>query len=126
MVCKQSVMFYKASIAIFISLTLLSCSENNRASSDIKNKENEADAIKKNGASYSNIVEKIDNKRLLIKLSHHINTSANEYFPVLSADEKTMYFSAMDRSGYFDFKVDLVDLNKVSEDFRKVVDFKAV
>ena len=106
MVCKQSVMFYKASIAILFSFILLSCSGNYTASSDNINKENEVDTIKKNGASYSNIVEKIDNKRLLIKLSHHINTSANEYLPVLSADENTMYFSAMDRSGFFDFKVD--------------------
>ena len=106
MVCKQSVMFHTVSIAIFISLTLLSCSENNRASSDIINKENQSETINNNDVSNSNIVETIDNKRQLVKLSHHINTSANEYFPVLSADEKTMYFSAMDRSGYFDFKVD--------------------
>ena len=51
-------------------------------------------------------ITNLDLKRQLIKLSHHINTSANEYLPVLSADENKMYFSAMDRSGFFDFKVD--------------------
>ena len=51
-------------------------------------------------------ITNLDLKRQLIKLSHHINTSANEYLPVLSADENKMYFTAMDRSGFFDFKTD--------------------
>lgn len=51
-------------------------------------------------------ITNLDLKRQLIKLSHHINTSANEYLPVLAADENKMYFSAMDRTGFFDFKVD--------------------
>ena len=51
-------------------------------------------------------ITNLDLNRQLIKLSHHINTSANEYLPVISADENKMYFSAMDRSGFFDFKVD--------------------
>ena len=94
MVCKQSANFYRVSISILTSLILLSCSGNKAASSDNKNKENEADTIKNNNESFSNSLEKLDNKRQLVKLSHHINTSANEYFPVLSADEKIMYFSA--------------------------------
>lgn len=29
-------------------------------------------------------------------------------------------------ANYFDFKVDLIDLNKVSQEFRNVVDFEAI
>ncbi len=54
----------------------------------------------------SNVKSKIDFGRQLIKLSHHINTSANEYLPALSSDENLIYFSAMDRTGFFDFKLD--------------------
>lgn len=44
--------------------------------------------------------------RQIIKLNHHINTTANEYLPVISNDEKTLYFTGMDRTGFFDFKLD--------------------
>jgi hypothetical protein len=54
----------------------------------------------------SNVLTMLNRKRQLIKLSHHINTAANEYIPVLSDDENKLYFSAMDRTGFFDFKVD--------------------
>jgi outer membrane protein OmpA-like peptidoglycan-associated protein len=47
-----------------------------------------------------------ENKRIRIKLGHAVNTAANEYLPVLSPDEKTLYFSGMDRTGFFDFKLD--------------------
>ncbi len=57
--------------------------------------------------TYTNtIVDIINLNRQLIKLSHHINTSANEYLPILSNNENRLYFSAMDRTGYFDFKLD--------------------
>jgi outer membrane protein OmpA-like peptidoglycan-associated protein len=45
-------------------------------------------------------------KRERIKLGHAINTLANEYLPVLNADGSKLYFSAMDRTGFFDFKLD--------------------
>ncbi|MFN5209685.1 MAG: hypothetical protein ACK5D8_09360, partial [Bacteroidota bacterium] len=45
-------------------------------------------------------------KRDRIKLGHSINTIANEYLPVLNADGSKLYFSAMDRTGFFDFKLD--------------------
>jgi outer membrane protein OmpA-like peptidoglycan-associated protein len=54
----------------------------------------------------ANVITILNHKRQLIKLSHHINTAANEYLPVLSDDENKLYFSAMDRTGFFDFKVD--------------------
>ena len=94
----------------FILLLFLgSCSDNKNikfgdSTSIIDNQsKKETDSI--NGY-VTNVISKRDLKRQLIKLSHHINTSANEYLPVLSADENKMYFSAMDRTGFFDFKVD--------------------
>jgi len=48
-------------------------------------------------------------KRERIKLGHAINTVANEYLPVLNTDGSKLYFSAMDRTGFFDFKLDFTE-----------------
>lgn len=45
-------------------------------------------------------------QRQRIKLGHAINTASNEYLPVLNSDGTRLYFSAMDRTGFFDFKLD--------------------
>jgi outer membrane protein OmpA-like peptidoglycan-associated protein len=44
--------------------------------------------------------------RKAVKLGHHINTASNEYLPIVNPSETGLYFSAMDRSGFFDFKID--------------------
>lgn len=49
-----------------------------------------------------------DPERSMFRLSRHINTSAAEYLPVISSDGKKMFFTAMDRTGYFDFKMDFI------------------
>ena len=41
-----------------------------------------------------------DITRQKIKLGHSINTASNEYLPIISPDGKTIYFSAMDRTGF--------------------------
>lgn len=41
-----------------------------------------------------------------IRMSHHINTSANEYLPIPTYDGSGLIFSGMDRTGFFDFKLD--------------------
>lgn len=43
--------------------------------------------------------------RQVMRLSHHINTTASEYYPCLSADGSRLYFTAMDRTGFFDYKI---------------------
>ncbi len=43
---------------------------------------------------------------VVTRLPHHINTTQNEYLPVISRDGKTLYFTGMDRTGFFDFKID--------------------
>ena len=59
----------------------LSSSSSEYLESDTQNESNSK------SSTNSNVKSNIDLKRQLIKLSHHINTSANEYLPVLSADE---------------------------------------
>lgn len=51
-------------------------------------------------------IKELDQKRKRIKLGHSINTAANEYLPILDPSESKFYFSAMDRTGFFDFKLD--------------------
>ena len=41
-----------------------------------------------------------------IKVGHHINTSAHEYLPIYDPSQEHMIFTSMDRTGFFDFKMD--------------------
>jgi outer membrane protein OmpA-like peptidoglycan-associated protein len=41
-----------------------------------------------------------------IRILHNINTSASDYHPAISPDGKTLRFTGMDRTGYFDNKID--------------------
>jgi len=41
-----------------------------------------------------------------IRLSHHVNSSANEYFPCYDSKLGQLYFTGMDRTGFFDYKID--------------------
>jgi outer membrane protein OmpA-like peptidoglycan-associated protein len=92
-------------IVTSIAILILSCGGSNSGKQDHNaSKDSNKDSLNSSGIFNKNQI--VDYKRQLIKLSHHINTSANEYLPVLSADENKMYFSAMDRTGFFDFKVD--------------------
>ena len=89
-----------ASLATF----LLGCGGGNSASQIDSKSENQSPDS--SAISEVNKIEIIDLKRPLIKLGHAINTSENEYLPILKPNGSRLYFSAMDRTGYFDFKVD--------------------
>ena len=104
-------------VAPLSMLLLFSCGGNSTNSKKVKLSSTDSSASEylegdtqnesnSKSSTNSNVKSNLDLKRQLIKLSHHINTSANEYLPVLAADENKMYFSAMDRTGFFDFKVD--------------------
>jgi outer membrane protein OmpA-like peptidoglycan-associated protein len=41
-----------------------------------------------------------------VRILHNVNTSNSDYHPGISPDGKTLYFTGMDRSGYFDNKID--------------------
>ena len=94
--------FYYFITVCLISLLLLeSCSGNIESKKDASYSDSslnphsaseiDATVVPLNGA---NIITTLHLKRQLIKLSHHINTAANEYLPVLSDDENKLYFSA--------------------------------
>jgi outer membrane protein OmpA-like peptidoglycan-associated protein len=98
---------------LFISFFIITSCNNNTSIGNEKNLldtvneineplENTTDSINKPKKE----IEFIDSKRQFIRLSHHINTSANEYLPVLDNNENKLFFSAMDRTGHFDFKLD--------------------
>ena len=47
-----------------------------------------------------------ENDIKLIRLSHHVNTSSNEYFPCYDSKNNQLFFTGMDRSGFFNHKID--------------------
>jgi outer membrane protein OmpA-like peptidoglycan-associated protein len=53
-------------------------------------------------------IAEIDYGRKSIRLSHKINTTSNEVYPILSKDGQKLFFSGMDRTGFFDFKQDFI------------------
>ena len=79
------------------------------SSSDSHNSKNKAEfnsANLESKSGESTPIEVMDKKRSKVKLGHTVNTSADEYLPIVSSDGSRMYFSAMDRTGFFDFKLD--------------------
>jgi predicted nucleotidyltransferase len=76
------------------------------------------------------VAEKLPNAKVFL-FGSRINKTAKKYSDIAieseaEFDPKLIFEIHEKLSDSFDFKVDLVDLNKVSEEFRKVVDFKAV
>ena len=46
---------------------------------------------------------------IVSKIGHTVNTMAYEYSPVLDAKNQLLYFTGMDRTGFYDFKQSLID-----------------
>ena len=86
---------------------MIGCGGNNNSTTTYSNNQ-EANGSSKDQKSVDNqkSLEVIDQKRQKIKLGHSINTTANEYLPIMNGDGSKLYFSAMDRTGFFDFKLD--------------------
>lgn len=53
-------------------------------------------------------IKEIDFSRIPVRLSHKINTSANEAYPLLDKSGEKIIFSGMDRTGFFDYKLDFI------------------
>jgi outer membrane protein OmpA-like peptidoglycan-associated protein len=89
---------------ISFATLLLGCGGGNSSSQVDRKKENK----NSDSSAFSEVnnIQIIDLKRTLIKLGHAINTSENEYLPILNSNGSRLYFSAMDRTGFFDFKLD--------------------
>ena len=41
-----------------------------------------------------------------VRIGHHVNTFSHEYLPIFDSASKTLFFTGMDRTGFFDFKLD--------------------
>ncbi|MFN5183986.1 MAG: OmpA family protein [Bacteroidota bacterium] len=98
---------YQISIFFCLCFVLIGCSDSvsvkQKASSDTNtNNKSVSFGDKKLSAN----IEEINMNRELIRLGHTVNTSANEYLPVLNDEQNKLYFAGMDRSGFFDFKID--------------------
>jgi len=50
-------------------------------------------------------IEHVHSDNFPLKLSHNVNTAASEYYPSISPDGKTLFFTGMDRTGFFDIKL---------------------
>lgn len=51
-------------------------------------------------------IRTVSKKRQRFRMAHGINSSTSDYHPAISPDGKTLYFTGMDRTGYFDNKID--------------------
>lgn len=92
---------------IIIVISLIAC--NNSPKEKKENApSNEAVTIKdtEENKNVSLVKDTIFLGKKAVRLNHNINTASNEISPTLSIDKKTLYFSGLDRTGFFDFKLD--------------------
>jgi outer membrane protein OmpA-like peptidoglycan-associated protein len=93
----------------FLGILVIGCSGNQNSSENLPLYEDSTGELKQTdhkGSKGGIVAFKSKFKRHKIKLGHVFNTFSHEYLPIISSDGKTMYFSAMDRTGFFDFKLD--------------------
>jgi len=97
---KKSIIFLS-----LISISLLSCMSSSQKSNE--NEDSKVDKVSntKEINETSNI-KSISLEKSVFKISHSINTSTSEYYPVITEDGSTLFFTGMDRSGFFDYKID--------------------
>ena len=98
---------------LLVLVSLYSCSTEGHSSRNNDNQPDIAqntfeDTITSDLETDSISISEIDYGRKTIRLSHKINTTSNEVYPILSKDGKTLFFSGMDRTGFFDFKQDFI------------------
>ena len=98
---------------VLITLFLYSCNTNEDYSRNDTPKtdivlENIEDTVLYDDAIDTISIARIDHGRKNVRLSHKINTTSNEAYPILSKDGGALYFSGMDRTGFFDFKQDFI------------------
>ena len=91
-----------------IFINLLSCMSTSKKSNE--NEELKADDVSNvkeiNEINETANIKSISLDKSVFKISHSINTSTSEYYPVITEDGSTLFFTGMDRSGFFDYKID--------------------
>jgi len=90
-------------------LLLISCVENSKTHKINNVKTNIIDSVVIDQSSKASKIEYENLERRVSKFGHSINTLSNEAFPVLSKNERFLYFTGLDRSGFFDFKLDFIN-----------------
>ena len=93
---------------IFLSLLfffILSCKSSSKKSKITEVNDVQDVSNVKSGDEITNI-NTIDLDKSVFKISHSINTSTSEYYPVITKDGRSLFFTGMDRSGFFDYKID--------------------
>jgi outer membrane protein OmpA-like peptidoglycan-associated protein len=104
----MSYSYFQLRLAINIFLFLLIGCGGNQTNKEVNNEfsQSSVDSVDSTKRIIQLSALKSGINRQKIKLGHAINTSSNEYLPIISPDGNTLYFSAMDRTGFFDFKLD--------------------
>lgn len=103
----EKLFFFSKVNVLLIALLILNCE--GKSIPHFKNPKNSSEInslYQHSHVAESSIVGIIDKKRSKVKLDHTVNTSADEFLPIVSSDGNRLYFSAMDRTGFFDFKLD--------------------
>lgn len=103
----------RSNFTVIVSLTifLFSCgrlSENSGSTAAISSLDSASQVLNeaKNASEYGRTCKSIIHGGLPIRLNHHVNTTANEYVPVMDPTTGILWFTGMDRTGFFDFKID--------------------
>jgi outer membrane protein OmpA-like peptidoglycan-associated protein len=91
---------------VLFSFFSVSCEEGKNDSSENQSSEMSDSSASSGKVGWQGKLELLDGKRQRVKLGHSINTAANEYLPVIDPSGLKFYFSGMDRTGFFDFKLD--------------------
>jgi len=97
---KKSIIFLS-----LISIIFLSCMSSSQKSNENEESKVENVSNVKEINQISNI-KSISLEKSVFKISHSINTSTSEYYPIITEDGSALFFTGMDRSGFFDYKID--------------------
>ena len=103
--CKDKIYVKIHFFTLLILVFFTHCNSNTSVDNNTINKK-----VKLNSSTISNeskgVLGNVNKSRIREKLGHTINTTSNEYLPLLNTQANILFFSAMDRTGYFDFKLD--------------------
>jgi outer membrane protein OmpA-like peptidoglycan-associated protein len=91
-------------LVLLLPIGIVGCIESGKKSKNAKTEINTTDSLK-TVAGNERAVVKVKIGLKVERAAHHINTDKSEYFPCIMSNGD-LIFSAMDRTGYFDYKID--------------------
>ena len=90
------------SLSCFFILSCKSSSKNSQESDVVEAQ----DVLYVQNSNELTKIKVLNLDKSVFKISHSINTSTSEYYPVITKDGRSLFFTGMDRSGFFDYKID--------------------